>query len=128
MILTINKSYVPKHSTLSSFIMVTAIILCDVITQPLYRAQFESHMQISRDPRRPSASVFVMAPNIFNVAFVFSFLRHKYVDQFVCFDQNAPDKGPKRIQRSLQELGLCHSFGVQNFEVALPDFLKITVP
>jgi len=83
-------------------------------------------MQISREPGRPSASDFVITPNIFNVAVVFSLLTYKYVDQFVCVEQKAPDRGLTGVQRSLQELALCQSFGVQNFEVALPDFLKIT--
>jgi hypothetical protein len=79
-------------------------------------------MQKSREPGLSGSSVYVMETNIFNVAFAFSFLTHKYVDQFVCVDHKAPDKDPREFQRSLQELGLCHSFGVQNLEVALPDF------
>ena len=83
-------------------------------------------MQISREPGRANASDFVITPNIFNVAVLVSLLTYKYVDQFVCVKQNTPDRGLTGVQRSLQELALCHSFGVQNFEVALSDFLKVT--
>jgi hypothetical protein len=85
-------------------------------------------MQKSQEPGLPGASVYVMAPNIFNVADALSFLTHKYVDQLVCVRQKAPDRSPREIQKCLQVLGICHSYGVQNFEVALQDFLKITDP
>jgi hypothetical protein len=67
-------------------------------------------------------SVASGTPYIFNVEIACPFLTNKYIDQFVCVQQKAPDKGPRDVQRSLQELG------VQNSEVALPDFLKITDP
>ena len=77
--------------------------------------QGSSAVRPTNKPGLPGASVYVMALNIFNVAFACSILTHKYVDQFVCVEQKAPDKGSREVQKSLQEHGLCHSFGVQNF-------------
>jgi hypothetical protein len=54
-------------------------------------------MQKSREPGRPGAPVYVMAPYIANVAAAFSFLTHKYIDQFVCVEQKAHDKSPREV-------------------------------
>jgi hypothetical protein len=65
---------------------------------------------------------------MFNAAIAFSFLTHKNAYQFVCVELKGPEKCPSEVYMSLQELGLCHSSGVQNVEVKLPDIFKFTDP